>query len=189
MEGQKDAFAELVRRYTRMVMWYVSDRVKDQTEIEEIAQEATVRAYVGLPNLRAPGAFSRWLIAIADSVIRTKRRAESKIIVLESPAEHLETPPEAGPLSKLSRQELREELRVEMRLLPPHYRTVLGLKYMHDLTAEQISQRLMVPIGTVRSRLSRSYAILHKRLGGKRRAPQSGPSDTSGQSRDMEVQS
>jgi len=162
--GQKEPFAELVRRYTRMVLWYVSGRISGQVEVEEITQEAIVRAYVGLPKLRAPRAFSGWLVAIADSIVREKHRMDSKIITLASPDGAAESPPEAAPAEVLSREELREQLLVEMRRLPPHYRTALALKYMNGYSINQISQQLQLPEGTVRARLSRAYGMLRKRL-------------------------
>jgi len=165
--GQREAFAELVRRYTNLLYWYVHGRVKDQGEIEEITQEAMVRAYVDLPKLRAPRAFANWLLAIAGCVVHEKRRRDSKIINLgeaEIPAQGAETrtPPEL-----LSKEELRTRITAEMERLPPHYRVALALKYMNGLSVDSISERLMIPAGTVRSRLSRAYAILQRRLEGQ----------------------
>ena len=78
LAGQRDAFAELVRRYTNLLYWYVHGRVKGAAEIEEVTQEAMVRAYVDLPKLRAPRAFANWLLAII-AISRTARRLLARI--------------------------------------------------------------------------------------------------------------
>ena len=178
--GQQEAFAELVRRYTRMVLWHASGRIKDQTEVEEIAQETLVRAYVNLARLRAPRAFGGWLIAIADSVVREKHRMDSKVISLESPDEAVETPPEAAPAEVLSREEMREKLLVEMRRLPAHYRVALALKYMKGYSVDQIAEQLLLPAGTVRARLSRAYGMLRRRLESPSPKGEGGSSETPG---------
>jgi RNA polymerase sigma-70 factor (ECF subfamily) len=163
--GQREAFAELVRRYTRMVYWYVSGRVKDPLEMEEVTQEAMVRSFVDLPRLRTPRAFPNWLLSIAGCVISERRRSGARMVTTDDPASIADARTESlTPPELLSSEELRERLRQEMAQLPAHYRVALALRYMSGCSIEEIAARLMVPEGTVRSRLSRAYAILQKRL-------------------------
>ncbi len=163
--GQQDAFSELVRRYTNMVLWFSHARLRDPLEAEEVTQESMVRAYEQLPRLRAPGAFANWLLTITTSVMSKKRRRDSKIIHLEDSVKSLEAPAQPTAIDSLSDAELRERIVVEMNKLPAHYRVALALKYLNGYSVDEISERLQVPGGTVRARLSRAYGMLRKRLG------------------------
>jgi RNA polymerase sigma-70 factor (ECF subfamily) len=162
--GQREAFSELVRRYTNMVLWYVNARLRDPVESEEVTQETMVRAFTELPRLRAPRAFANWLLTIATSVIARNVRTESKYVRLSEPDEALGTEPASGPAEKLSADEMRGRLALEIEKLPPHYRVALALKYLNGYSVEDIASRLQVPEGTVRARLSRAYGILRSRL-------------------------
>ncbi len=164
--GQQEAFSELVRRYTNMVLWYSHARLRDPLEAEEVTQESMVRAYEQLPRLRAPGAFANWLLTIAVSVMSRKRRRDSKIIHLEDSVKGLEAPTAPTPIDSITDAELRERIVVEMDKLPTHYRVALALKYLNGYSIAEISDRLQVPAGTVRARLSRAYGMLRKRLEG-----------------------
>ena len=132
----------------------------------EVTQEAVVRSYVDLPRLRSPRAFPNWLLAIAGAVIHEKRRRDSRIIHLAEPDDSVGATETRTPPDLLSREEIRERLVVEMERLPAHYRVALALKYMNGLSVEEIAGRLVIPAGTVRSRLSRAYAILQRRIEG-----------------------
>ncbi len=163
LTGQNEAFSELVRRYTKLLFWYVNGRLKNAGEVDEVTQEAMVRAYVDLPKLRVPRAFPNWLISIASTVLREKHRSDSKIINIESP-DDAAAPKTYTPVETLTRAEMRDKLRIEMQRLPDHYRVVLALKYMNGFSVEETASKLLLPEGTVRSRLSRAYAILQQRL-------------------------
>ncbi len=170
--GQRDAFGELIKRYASLLFWFIGGRVADSGEAEDVAQEALVRAFESLPTLRAPRAFANWLLSIADNVIREKRRTESRIIQLDTPADEM-AGDTGSPAERLSREEFAGQMKAEMAKLPPHYRIVLALKYMNGYSVDEIATRLQVPLGTVRGRLSRAYGILRGRLGAMMPGPSS----------------
>ena len=74
------------------------------------------------------------------------------------------------PLGRLLSNELADEVRRALSLLPPHHRDAIILYEMHDLSYQEIAEICQVDIGTVRSRLSRARAALVKRLGSHRPA-------------------
>jgi len=162
--GQREAFSELVGRYTNMVLWFTNARLRDPVEAEEVTQAAMVTAFVELPKLRAPRAFANWLLTIANSMISKKRRRESRLIRLEEPDGVLGADGAPGPPERLSDEEIRERLVLEMQKLPQHYGVVLALKYLNGYSVEDIASRIQVPQGTVRARLSRAYGMLRQRL-------------------------
>jgi len=177
LAGQSEAFDGLVRRYTNMIFCFLNARLRDDVEAEEITQETMVRAYVGLPRLRAPRAFPSWLFTIAGAVLADRVRAGSKVVPLEEEHESGGAPVQS-PAELFSREESRAMVHREIQRLPSHYRVALTLKHLDNLSVEEISKRLQVPAGTVRSRLSRSYALLHKGLSGRglgAAAPEAGP--------------
>ena len=164
LAGQKEAFNELVGRYTNMVLCYINARVRNQLEAEEITQEAMVRAYTQLPRLRAPRAFSNWVLSIANAVMCDRRRHDSKLIYLEESGRAPETSSEPAPIDRLSDEEAQGMVFEQMQRLPVHYRVALAMKYINGLSVEEIADRLQVPPGTVRARLSRAYRVLRRRF-------------------------
>ena len=163
--AQREAFTELVMRYTDGLLWFVRERVHDPVEAEEITQEAMVRAFESLPRLRVPRAFWSWLLTVASSIISDRRKAESKLIHLgEEEEEALAGAVSPDPSTRLTGEEVRARLVEEMKKLAPRYRQVLALKYMNSLPVDEIADRLQLPAGTVRGRLSRAYTILRRRL-------------------------
>ena len=164
MIGQREAFGELVGRYTNMLYCFLNARLRDPSEAEEITQEAMVRAFECLPQLRAPRAFANWLFTIATSVLSDKKRMDSKMIRLAGSSEETDPVETRTPADALSREEMRDAVYREIQRLPVHYRVVLSLKKLNGLSVEEISGRLRIPPGTVRSRLSRAYATLQRRL-------------------------
>jgi len=164
LAGQQDGFGELVRRYTNMVLCYINARVRNQLEAEEITQEALVRAYTQLANLRAPRAFANWVLSIANAVMIDRRRADSKTVPLEDSGDELAPGPSLTPPDLVSEAETRTGVFRQMERLPVHYRVALALKYINGFSVEEIAVKLQVPEGTVRARLSRAYRLLRKKL-------------------------
>jgi RNA polymerase sigma-70 factor (ECF subfamily) len=128
-------------------------------EAIEVAQEAFVRAYFALGNLRKPQAFFAWLLGIADRVAKETHRAAMRQRPVDCDQLDLTAPAE--------KQDPGADYAVteEVTRLPETYREVILLRFYGGRSCAEISRDLGLPLGTVTKRLSRAYALLRERLG------------------------
>jgi RNA polymerase sigma-70 factor (ECF subfamily) len=154
--GCPDHFRLLVQRYQRPLFAYLSSRLGNQLEAEEVAQESFVRAFLSLKKLRKPESFYAWLMGIAGRVLKeqfraTERRQKDRAIAETLLAEDSGSAPEY-PLEEA------------IAVLPESNRQVILLRYYEGLSCQEVATRLGMPLGTVTKTLSRAYALLRQEL-------------------------
>lgn len=165
--GDPAAFNRLVERYQDQVYSLCLRVLGEPAAAEDATQEAFLAAYEALGSYRG-GAFRAWLFRIAANTCydehrrRRRRPAESLDNVLEhhpaalvAPAHVIEQPEHAA-----EQRELRELLQAGLLALPIEQRTALLLHDVHGLDYREIAQVEGVPLGTVKSRISRGRAQL-----------------------------
>jgi len=154
--GDPAAFAALVVR-RRGLVEAVLARMLSRDEVEEVAQETWLRAYLGLSQLRDPERFGGWLCGLAVNLakMRLRRRAAQQRLVATG-----------GGVATvdLEEPELLEIVRNAVALLPPGQRDVVLMHYVHDLSCEDIARLLGTSPGAVRVRLHRARAQLRREL-------------------------
>lgn len=167
--GKADAFAALYRRHQGPLYRYALLRCGSADTAADIVQEAFMGLLTGklqFDPLR--GQPQHFLFGVARLLVLKHdepRRRETALDLGEDGDGALELASEDGePLARLLGNEAAEEVRRALALLPPHYRDVVILYEMHDLSYQEIAAVCQVDIGTVRSRLSRARAALAKRL-------------------------
>ena len=176
LDGDSAAFGELVGRYKGMVMGRIHAIVRDWHESEDLAQEAFVRAYGALSQLRSGAEFPAWIGMIARNVARThsakRRPAPTGAAGGGAPA----LPSSAGtpdPAETAARRELYEKALGEIEGLPEGYRSTVYMRYQKNLSCREIAEIEGVSVGVVTSRLARAAAALRERL-----APLAGEGDS-----------
>jgi len=159
--GDRDAFAELVERHQDGLYTMALRLLGRPEDAADVVQETFLRAYVNLPRLR-PASVRAWLFRVAvnaahDVHRRTARRpvtsledAEGKILDLPDPA--------LGPEASAEARERAAVVREALLRLPLEYRACVVLRDVNDLSYEEVAEALRVPLGTVKSRLSRARA-------------------------------
>ena len=164
-KGSEAAFAEIVRRYQRAVYRVAWALTRNDADADDLAQEAFVRAWGAIGRFEIGQPLYPWLARITTNLAyslfrRRKRRPEAPIEPLleagmqfgveDDPAEHAVT------------DERNANLRACFAELSPEHQAVLALRVVQDLSYEEISKALNVPIGTVMSRLARARGALAK---------------------------
>jgi RNA polymerase sigma-70 factor (ECF subfamily) len=162
--GSDEAFATLVDRYRAPVLRLAYRLTQDADEAKDIAQDAFLRAYRGLPAFRTDRPFARWLFVIArnaslDSIRRRKRTSS----VDAAQSEDLSPSPEESAL----RNDEAVRLREAVAGLQPRYRAALELYYVRGLRYREIAIELGVPLGTVKTYISRAKRKLREELKGE----------------------
>lgn len=173
LNGERERFHELILPYERQVYLTALSLVKNETEAEDVAQEAILRAYRKLASFRGDAKFSTWLIAITLNEARTRLREEKRAAfdsLDDHDAEDGDYTPAAltdwreVPSEALERQEIRALMREAIADLPPAFREVVILRDMQELSVIETSEALGISISLVKVRLHRARLLLQKRL-------------------------
>jgi len=172
-KGDKAAFELLVAKYHRKIIRLVSRLVRDAAEVEDVTQEAFIKAYRALPQFRGESAFYTWLYRIAVNTAKNHlatqgRRAPTST---EANAEEAETFAEADqlrdintPESLLMSKQIAQTVNAAMEALPDELRTAITLREIEGLSYEEIAEAMGCPIGSVRSRIFRAREANASRL-------------------------
>jgi RNA polymerase sigma-70 factor, ECF subfamily len=170
LQGDAQAFAELVTRYTAPIFNLAFRLTGDRAEAENVTQEAFLRAYSALPRSRTDLAFKPWLFQIAVNLCRDLARKKRPAAFAELAQEDGIAPEEAiedqAPLllETVAERELEQALARAVAGLPEAYRAVVTLRYTEGLSYEDMAAALGLPVNTVRTHLFRAKAMLRQML-------------------------
>ena len=166
-QGDQDAFAQLVERYTGLVYSLALRRVGNHHDAEDLTQSVFWKAWKALPSFREEAAFSTWLYRMTANAVtdflRQKGRREAPLS-LDDPDLPQTAHPGPSPAEQAQEAERREALHRAIDALPDQARSVLLLRELQGLSYEEIAAALDLPLGTVRSRLARARGALAKSL-------------------------
>lgn len=171
--GDKAAFDLLVLKYQRKILRLLSRMLRDQSEIEDVMQEAFIKAYRALPQFRGDSAFYTWLYRIAINTARNWMASQARRP--SSPSLHQSEDGETfdeidnltdnnTPESLLASREIAESVNQSIQALPAELRTAIVLREIEGLSYEEIAQAMGCPIGTVRSRIFRAREAIAIKL-------------------------
>jgi len=171
--GDKQAFDLLVSKYQRKLGRLLSRFIRDPAEVEDVAQEAFVKAYRALPAFRGDSAFYTWLYRIGintakNYLVAMGRRAPTTTEFDSEEAESFEDGEQLRdintPESMLMSKEIGATVNQAMEELPDDLRTAISLREIEGLSYEEIAQIMNCPIGTVRSRIFRAREAIAAKL-------------------------
>lgn len=165
LQGNQRAFRDLVNRYLPLVYNYLYRMTSNHELSEEMAQEAFVKAYHSLKNFDRSRPFKPWLLRIASNAAISALRKQSKVVSLNALEEEgywgeAQHQSQEGTEAVLERKFANEEVMKAMQSLDEKYRQVLLLRYQQDLSYEEISETLKIPLNTVRTWLKRGLEKL-----------------------------
>ena len=171
--GDKRAFELLVIKYQRKVERLLSRIIRNQDEIQDVAQESFIKAYRALANFRGDSAFYTWLYRISvntakNYLVSQGRRAPTSTGYDAEEAEGFEDAvglrDNATPDALLMSKQIAEIVNATIDKLPEELRTAITLREIDGLSYEEIAQIMDCPIGTVRSRIFRAREAVAEQL-------------------------
>ncbi|MEF8714703.1 MAG: RNA polymerase sigma factor RpoE [Accumulibacter sp.] len=171
--GDKHAFDALVVKYQRKVARLLSRFLYDHAEIEDVTQEAFIKAYRALPLFRGDSAFYTWLYRIAinaakNHLVAQGRRAPTSTEFDAEEAEGFEDATQLQdintPESLLQSKQTGATINAAMDALPDELRHAILLREIEGLSYEEIAEVMSCPIGTVRSRIFRAREAVADKL-------------------------
>ncbi|MBK6618117.1 MAG: RNA polymerase sigma factor RpoE [Nitrosomonas sp.] len=172
--GDKHAFDLLVIKYQRRLARLLSQFIRDQAEVEDIAQETFIKAYRALPSFRGDSAFYTWLYRIGintakNFLVSQGRKAPTTINNFDNEdAENFEGADALRemntPESELMGKQVALTVNQSLDALPEELRTAIILREIEGLGYEEIANIMGCPIGTVRSRIFRAREAVAEKL-------------------------
>ena len=171
--GDKQAFEMLVEKYQRKLASRLSRFIRDPAEVEDVTQEAFIKAYRALPAFRGDSAFYTWLYRIGINTAKNYlmamgRRAPTSTEVEAEEAEGFEEGEQLRdintPESLLLSNEIAKTVNATIEQLPEELRTAIQMREIEGMSYEDIAKAMDCPIGTVRSRIFRAREAIAEQL-------------------------
>ena len=171
-KGDTRAFDLLVKKYQHKILGLIGRYVQDHAEVQDVAQEAFIKAYRALGKFRAESAFYTWMYRIAintakNHLVSKGRRppgsdldiADAEILDHSGRLADIETPESA-----LARDQLEAAVFEAIENLPEDLRTAITLRELDGLSYEDIANIMQCPVGTVRSRIFRAREAVDQHI-------------------------
>tara|TARA_B100000678_G_scaffold224487_1_gene192091 strand:+ start:647 stop:1234 length:588 start_codon:yes stop_codon:yes gene_type:complete len=168
--GNEQAYIELVRRYRNRLMTFVFRFLGDMDLSEDIVQDTMVKVYTHKHYYKEIAKFSTWIYTIAGNFAKTelRKRKRRKVTLLS----HMNTDDRKYeiPSTELKSEDIvqgeyaERDIQKAILQLPLHFRTVVILRDIQELSYEEISKIVNVPLGTVKSRINRARLQLQQAL-------------------------
>ncbi len=171
--GDQRAFELLVVKYQRRIARLLSRMIRDQAEIEDVSQEAFIKAYRALPTFRGESAFYTWLYRIAINTAKNylSTLGRRPMLATEYEDEDGDTvdasslvPDFHTPETELSNKQIVSTVNEAVNALPEELREAITLREMDGMSYDEIAAAMDCPIGTVRSRIFRAREAIANRL-------------------------
>ena len=171
-KGDTRAFDLLVMKYQHKILGLISRYVHDADEVQDVAQEAFIKAFRALPRFRGDSAFYTWLYRIAintakNHLVSRSRRPPGSDVAVED-AEYFEGGGALrdieNPENALFGAELKAVVEEAIGNLPDDLRTAVTLREFDGLSYEDIADIMDCPVGTVRSRIFRAREAIDSRV-------------------------
>ncbi|MBE0620570.1 MAG: RNA polymerase sigma factor RpoE [Burkholderiales bacterium] len=172
-QGDKHAFELLVSKYQRKLGRLLSRFIRDAAEVEDVTQEAFIKAYRALPSFRGDSAFYTWLYRIGINTAKnylaaTGRRAPTSTNYDSEEAEAFDDGDQLRDLNTpenlLMSKQIARTVNQSMDRLPEELRAAIMLREIEGMSYEDIAKIMDCPIGTVRSRIFRAREAIAEQL-------------------------
>ena len=171
--GDKRAFELLVAKYQRRISRLLSRMIRDPADMEDVAQEAFIKAYRALPGFRGESAFYTWLYRIAINTAKNHYAAQGRRPPTavanefedhESGEDAVHLSDTATPDSLYQSKQVGLAVNRAIEQLPEDLRTAIMLREIEGLSYDEIAAAMDCPVGTVRSRIFRAREAIAQEL-------------------------
>lgn len=170
--GDREAFAELIEIYKDKIFQLAYRMVGNRQDAEDITQETFLRVYANLHTYDDSYKFSTWIYRIATNLCIDRGRKKRPDFSLDEETEAGQgmdwysrlSSSERTPEDKVVTQELQETVQDALSHLQPKYRSIMILRYIEDLSLQEISDIVKLPITTIKTRIHRGREALRSKL-------------------------
>jgi len=169
-QGDIEAYDELVKRFRLPLFSFINRMVKNSVVAEDLLQETFIRLYLKKDSYRQIAKFSTWIFTIGSNLAKTElRKMKVRRWISLSGSKDDDRPLELAdksttPAEDAQRLDMRAHFNKEINKLPQIFREVIELRDVQELSYDDISIILKVPLGTVKSRVNRGRQRLKDKL-------------------------
>jgi RNA polymerase sigma-70 factor (ECF subfamily) len=177
LTGDQKAFRRLRLKYHDAIFKLINRMIRNREEVEDLTQEAFIKAFASLASFNEEYAFSTWLYKIAtNNSIDYVRKRKLQTFSINKPIESEEsdysfelpdTDPE--PDQEMIAAQRKKMLDDAMNALPAKYRQVILMRHVDEQEYQEIAKTLKLPLGTVKAHIFRARELLYKQLRDKMR--------------------
>jgi len=165
LNGERGLFELLMRRHNPLVYRTIRGVIRDDSEVEDVMQEAYVAAFTHLSRFRSESRFSTWLVRIAINAALQRLRKRGEQVDLDADAlPEPAQPPSSSPETQAMVHEASKALERAVNELPPSYRMVFILREVEGLSTAEVADALKLSEENVKQRLHRGKAQLRETL-------------------------
>jgi len=177
IEGDQDAYVWLIKKYRGPIQNLIYKMVHEKSDIEDLVQEAFIKAFNSLKNYNQEFSFSTWIyrIAINNTIDYLRKRRLNTFSIDSDETDDEEKPKFEIPDTTYSAdaniilEQRQKIINDAINSLPEKYKKIIELRHKEELSYEEISEILNLPIGTVKAHLFRARELLNKYLKNKLR--------------------
>lgn len=165
-DGDAALLRELVIKHSDRLQRFIVKHIGNATEAEDLAQQAFVEAAASYKAFRGESQLSSWLYGIALNLVRNhlSRAPERRHEFVSDTVLDVQSSPDPSPEEQVAQNQTMSLLQESISELPDNMREILLLVGMEEISYEEAATMLTVPIGTIRSRLSRARSALREKL-------------------------
>lgn len=171
LDGDKSAFTFIQNKYKARIKSLVRRMIKDPDDVDDLTQEAFIKAYNALDTFQFAYNFSAWLYRIAsNSCIDFLRKKRFKTVSLDQPVGgeddlFIDVPTnDMTPDIKMISKERKKILNKAINELPENYRNIIKMRHTEEMDYKEIAEQLNIPLGTVKAHLFRARKLLYDAL-------------------------
>lgn len=171
IRGEQGAFKKLMDKYQKPLYYHVLKMVKNHEQVEDIVQESFMKAFSNLSSYNTNYAFSTWLYRITTNhTIDYLRKKKLKTRSIDEPVKakdgemQFQVVGNSETDRKIIRKERKQILTDAILNLPDKYREVIEMRHLEELSYQEISDQLDLPLGTVKAHIFRAREMLYKAL-------------------------
>lgn len=171
IEGDQDAFRFLMDKYEKPLYYHIIKMVKSHEQVEDIIQESFVKAFSNLGSYNTNYAFSTWLYRITTNhTIDYLRKKKLQTTSINEPVRSKDGEMKIQIVSnsetdrKIIRKERKKIVSDAIQNLPEKYREVIEMRHLDEMSYQEISEELDLPLGTVKAHIFRAREMLYKAL-------------------------
>mgnify|MGYP001076967525 CR=1 FL=1 len=172
-QGDGTAFEAIMRHHNQLLFRTARSIVHDDTEAEDVVQEAWMRAWRALGKFHADSRLSTWLTRITiNEALGRLRRKSAQVVPLEAAMMSTDSDTQAAladdpgrrPEQSVEGEQVRQLVETRIDQLPEAFRTVFMLRAVEELSVAEVAEALEIPEATVRTRFFRARSLLREGL-------------------------
>ncbi len=172
LKGDQGAFAELVSLYQDKLFHMAYRMLNNRQESEDVVQDTFLRVYKNLDRYDETLKFSTWIYRIATNLCIDRLRKRKPVYSLDAESSEHEgldgysmiPSDDRTPETELMLSDTQRIIHQAIETLPPKYKTVMALRYMQDLSLQEIGDIMDMPVTTIKTRVHRGREFLRKKL-------------------------